>query len=89
MALNIKNAAVERLATEVARLTGESKTEAIRRALAERKQRLRRTSTADRRARVLRYLETAVWPTVPDSQMRRRLSRAEEDEILGYGPGGV
>ena len=35
MALNLKNAAVERLAAEVARLTGESKTEAIRRALAE------------------------------------------------------
>ena len=30
MALNLKNAEVERLAAEVARLTGESKTEAIR-----------------------------------------------------------
>ena len=33
MALNLKNEEVERLATEVARMTGESKTEAIRRAL--------------------------------------------------------
>ena len=33
MALNLKNDEVERLATEVARLTGESKTEAIRQAL--------------------------------------------------------
>jgi len=33
MALNIKNPEVERLAADVARLTGESKTEAIRRAL--------------------------------------------------------
>jgi hypothetical protein len=41
MALNLKNAEVERLAAEVARLTGESKTEAIRRALYERKQRLK------------------------------------------------
>src|SRR5215208_644444 len=40
VALNIKNAEVERLAEEVARLTGESKTEAVRRALSERKQRL-------------------------------------------------
>ena len=32
MALNIKNPDVERLAAEVADLTGESKTEAIRRA---------------------------------------------------------
>ena len=35
MALNIKNENVERLATEVARIAGETKTEAIRRALEE------------------------------------------------------
>ena len=40
MALNIKNEAVERLVAEVARLAGESKTEAVRRALEERKARL-------------------------------------------------
>jgi hypothetical protein len=40
MALNIKNAEVERLAAEVAGLANESKTEAIRRALADRKERL-------------------------------------------------
>ena len=87
--MNIKNADVERLATEVARLTGESKTEAIRRALEERRQRLKSVSTGDRRARVLRFLEKKVWPTLPKGQVGRRLSRAEEDEILGYGPGGV
>ena len=89
MALNIKNDEVERLATEVARLTGESKTEAIRRALEERRRRLRSVSTSERRARVLRFLEKKVWPGLPKGQVGRRLSRAEEDEILGYGPGGV
>jgi len=89
MALNIKNGEVERLATEVARLTGESKTEAIRRALEERRGRLKSVSSATRRARVLRFLEKKVWPTVPKAQVGRRLTRAEEDEILGYGPGGV
>ena len=89
MALNIKNTDVERLAAEVARLTGESKTEAIRRALDERRRRLTRVSTDDRRARVLRFLKKHVWPTLPKAQVGRRLSRAEEDEILGYGPGGV
>jgi len=89
MALNIKNAEVERLASEVARLTGESKTEAIRRALDERRRRLRTVSTDSRRARVLRFLEKRVWPTLPKTQVGRRLSRAEEDEILGYGPEGV
>lgn len=87
--MNIKNAEVERLAAEVARLTGESKTEAIRRALHERRRQLKSGSTGDRRARVLRFLEKKVWPTLPKSQVGRRLARAEEDEILGYGPGGV
>src|ERR1700686_119913 len=40
MALNIKNPQVEKLAAEVARLAQETKTEAIRRALLERKARL-------------------------------------------------
>lgn len=89
MALNLKNAEVERLAAEVARLTGESKTEAIRRALEERKRRLKHMTADDRRVRVLKFLEKKVWPTLPDDQRGRRLSPAEEDEILGFGPGGV
>ena len=89
MALNIKNAEVERLAAEVARLTGESKTEAIRRALDERRRRLKGTTVDQRRARVLRFLEKKVWPTLPEGERGRRLTRAEEDDILGYGPAGV
>ena len=89
MALNLKNAAVERLAAEVARLTGESKTEAIRRALDERRRRLKGTSADERRARVVRFLEKKVWPTLQKGERGRRLTRAEEDEILGYGPDGV
>jgi antitoxin VapB len=89
VALNIKNVEVERLAAEVARLTGESKTEAIRRALDERRSRLRNRSSSDRRARVLKFLEAKVWPSLPKSQVGRRLTREEEDAILGYGPEGV
>lgn len=90
MALNIKNDEVERLAAEVARITGESKTEAIRRALAERRQRLAyRLSHTDRQTRALRFLEEEVWPRIPADQLGRRLSRDEEDEILGYGPAGT
>jgi len=87
--LNIKNPEVERLATEVARLTGESKTEAIRRALQERRHRLKGASLRDRRARVVKFLETRVWPAIPKDQLGRRLTREEEDAILGYGPAGV
>jgi antitoxin VapB len=89
MALNLKNTEVERLATDVARLTGESKTEAIRRALEERRRRLGHRSSGKRRAHVLKFLEQHVWSKLPKSQRGRRLSRAEEDEILGFGPSGV
>jgi len=89
VALNIKNAEVERLAADIAALTGESKTEAIRRALEERRRRLKGPGVAERRARLLKFLDTKVWPTLPKKQLGRRLTRAEEDELLGYGPGGV
>lgn len=90
MALNIKNEEVEHLAAEVARITGESKTEAIRRALAERRQRLAyRVNPGDRRVRALRFLEDEVWPRIPAGELGRRLTREEEDEILGFGPEGT
>ncbi len=89
MALNIKNPRVELLAAEVARLTGETKTEAIRRSLEERHQRLSREVRAeDKRTRVMRYLEEELWPSIPPAELGRRLTQAEEDEILGYGPDG-
>ncbi len=89
MALNLKNAAVERLAAEVARLTGESKTEAIRRALEERRERLKGPPAPRRRARALTFLRTQVWPTIPPAQRGRRLTRDEEDAILGYEADGT
>jgi antitoxin VapB len=56
MGLNIKNPEVERLAAEVARLAKESKTEAIRQALADRKQRLLASGKrADKQERLLAF----------------------------------
>jgi antitoxin VapB len=90
MALNIKNAEVERLVNEVAALTGESKTEAVRRSLAERRTRLaHRVAVPDRAARVRTFLERDVWPVVPADQLGRRLTSSEEDAILGYGEHGA
>jgi antitoxin VapB len=90
MALNLKNDEVESLATEVARLAGETKTEAIRVALAERRARLRlRAAGGAAQQRVQRFLEEEVWPTVPPDQLGRRLTAEEEDAILGYGPDGT
>ena len=90
MALNIKNAEVERLAEEVAKLAGETKTAAVQRALSERRERLvLRVADTDRTARVRRFLERDVWPRIPANQLGRTLTREEEDAILGYGPEGV
>jgi len=89
MALNLKNVEVERLAAEVARLTGETKTEAIRRALEDRRRRLTAPTGDARRERVLRHLKSKVWSRIPVTQLGRRLTREEEDAILGYGPDGV
>ena len=88
--LNIKNARVERLVAEVARLAGESKTEAVRRALEERRERLTlRVVQRDRGERLREFLERQVWPRVPKTQLGRRLTRRQQDAILGYGPGGA
>lgn len=90
MPLNIKDPETERLAAEVAGLTGESKTRAIRVALQERKQRLGfRVKQRSRREALLRFLQRDVWPLVPEDERGRRLSREEEDAILGYGPSGA
>ena len=83
MALNIKS-------PEVARLAGENKTEAVRRALDERKAHLKLPVVKrDRVTELRRYLEKEVWPVVPRRVLGRRLTRREEDAILGFGPKGV
>jgi antitoxin VapB len=90
MPLNIKNPEVERLIAEVAGVTGETKTEAVRKALEERKARLAyRISGDNRKARLNRFLEQEVWPRIPGKELGRRLSRNEEEAILGYGKEGV
>jgi antitoxin VapB len=90
MALNIKDREAERLAAEVAAMTGESKTRAIKVALQERRERLAlRIVRRDRGEALRRFLEQEVWPEVPSRVLGRRLTRRERDAILGYGPDGV
>jgi antitoxin VapB len=78
MGLNIKNPEVERLAAEVADLARESKTEAIRRALLDRRQRLivRRGNTA-KRDRLQRLLWNRIWPEIPAELLGRQISKPE------------
>lgn len=90
MALNIKDPETEQLAREVAAITGESKTGAVRTALRERKQRLAlERPRADRAANLRRWLEEEVWPNVPAELRGKGITKAEREEILGYGPHGV
>jgi antitoxin VapB len=90
MALNIKNPEVERLAAEVATLTGESKTEAIRQALSERHRRLRvRIPDATRANRIQRFLSREIWSQIPPDQLSHPPSREERERILGLGRDGV
>lgn len=90
MALNIKNREVERLAEELANLTGESKTETVRLALVARREQLAHQAVRQSRGEsFLSYLEEEVWPRVPQGVLGQRLTKQEKEEILGYGPEGV
>lgn len=90
MALNIKNAEVERLAAELASMNNESKTEAIRIALEERRRRLgSRIGREDRGSAMRRFLEEEVWPCAPADELGRAWTREETEALLGYGPEGA
>jgi hypothetical protein len=92
MALNFEDAETEKLAIEIARLAGESEEQAVRRALVERRDRLRTGSAGKKRRprtkeEMLHYLETEIWPLIP---ARNRggppITKEEKEAILGYGP---
>jgi antitoxin VapB len=89
VALNIKDPETERLAAEVAKMTGDTKTGAIRSALADRKERLAYGMTRrDRLKDLRRLLEEEIWPSLPRSVLGRRLTKKETERILGYGKEG-
>jgi antitoxin VapB len=89
MALNIKNPEVERLAAEVARMAGETKTQAVRRALEERLSRLEarggRKPTVEEE---LEWWERNIWSKLPPGVRGHAPTQEEQDEILGIGPHG-
>ena len=90
MALNIKSSEVERLAEEIAAMTGESKTQAVREALKERRDRLAfRIVPGERKAHLLRFLEQEIWSRIPADQLGREHDVNLDDRVLGYGPHGA
>jgi antitoxin VapB len=82
VALNIRNEEANRLAAEVATLTGETKTEAVILALKERLQRLRRerNGEADQQARRLDRLDRIALHCAALPLLDQR----NADEICGY-----
>lgn len=89
MALNIKNPEVERLVAEVAAATGESKTEAVRKALEQRLAGLWKGVNVDKREHWIEFLESEIWADMSTEQLGRRLTKEEEETILGFGPDGI
>ena len=82
MALNIRNPETERLAEALAKLTGETKTEAVTRALRDRLARLRRERSHRRLADELDDIARHC------ARLPVRDGRAPE-EILGYDENGL
>lgn len=91
MALNIKNQETEKLAADVAELAGESKTGAVTEALRERRNRLELERGGKEKSRrdLRRFMETVIWPQIPEElRGQSPMTKAEREEILGYGPEG-
>ena len=94
MALNIKDLETEQLATEVAELSDDTKTGAVRQALRERRDRLRLEGGGVRAGEkpyrgMQQWLETEIWPQIPEElKGRPPMTKEEIEEILGIGPEG-
>jgi antitoxin VapB len=89
MALNIKDPETERLASEVASLTGTTKTGAVRYALRQALKSLSRPPVQQRAEALTRFLEEEIWPLIPPDQLGKPLSKTEREQILGFGEDGV
>lgn len=82
MALNIRNPEAEQLAADLAKLTGETKTQAVTKALRERLERIKRRRTRRRLADELDEIakHCAALPV---------LDNRSDEEILGYDEHGL
>lgn len=80
MALNIKDPETDRLARELADLTGESITDALKHAVEDRLIAVRRTAAQSK---------PDLREIIERGRARATLDERSEDEILGYGADGI
>jgi antitoxin VapB len=92
MASNFGDRETEKLAAEIAKITGETEVEAVRQALVERRDRLQPHARKRRprtKEELLHFMETEIWPLLPDGNRGGPpITKEEKEEILGYGPEG-
>jgi antitoxin VapB len=93
MSLHITDTETEKLAAEIAEMTGDTKAGAVREALREKKKRLELgdgSSEGKPKRPLLEFFEEEIWPLIPEEERgKRSLTKEEVEEILGFGPGGV
>jgi antitoxin VapB len=90
MTLHINNPTVDKLLDEITQITGESRTEAVRKALEERRRRLSsQTPVAEKQRGLTAFLQEEVWPQIPPAHLGVRLTKEEQEDILGYGEHGA
>jgi antitoxin VapB len=99
VALNIKDKETEALVNQIASLTGETTTDAVRRAAKERLERLERerarpgerpVNDPRRDAETFRrFLDTEIRSQLSGKWRGKKIPKALREEWLGYGPDGV
>ena len=91
MGIDFEDAEVREMAREVAEMTGETETGAVREALREKRERLEPTPKKRRRPAesMHEWMEREIWSQIPDHLLDREpMTKAEVEEILGIGPEG-
>jgi antitoxin VapB len=90
VALTIKDQDTARLGADVAELAHETKTQAVKIALEERRAHLvGRRVRSGRGDRLRRFLVDEAWPQLAPDALGTPPSKADREDILGHGPEGL
>ena len=85
MDFHIEDTETEKLAAEVAEMTGTTKTDAVREALREKKERLEMRAGGKPKRDLREFFEREIWPLIPEEERRQPpLTKKEEEDLLGY-----